>query len=73
MESKRSLKLFYFYVCRPITLLSNGGKRYIITFIDDYSLKIWVYFLQEKSKAFEVFKRYKALVDNEVNKPTKVI
>ena len=52
-------------ICGPITPISNGGKKYFITFIDDYSRKTWVYILQEKSEAFNVFKIFKARVENE--------
>lgn len=53
--------------------IPTGGKRYIITFIDDYSRKIWVYFLQEKSEAFVAFKSYKVLVEKEVGNPIKFL
>jgi transposase InsO family protein len=45
--------------------MSLGGNRYFITFIDDFSKKLWVYFLKEKSTAFIVFKNFKALVENQ--------
>lgn len=54
-------------IYKLITLFSNRDKRYIITFIEDYSKKTWVYFLQEKYKAFEAFKMQKILVENEAN------
>ena len=61
-------------ICEPINPSSNGSKRYIITFIDDYySRKIWVYFLQEKFEAFVAFKSYKALVEKEIGSPIKVL
>ena len=40
-------------------------KRYLITFIDDYSRKTWVYFLMEKSEAYSTFKSFKARVEKE--------
>jgi len=60
-------------LCGPINPTSNGGKRYIITFIDDFSRKIWVYFLQEKSEAFASFKHFKALAEKEVGLPIKIL
>jgi len=45
--------------------MSLGGNRYFITFIDDFSRKLWVYFLKEKSTAFTEFKNFKALVENQ--------
>lgn len=35
--------------------------------------KTWVYFLQEKSEAFEAFKSFKALVENESEKKIKTL
>jgi transposase InsO family protein len=40
-----------------------NGKRYFITFIDDFFRKCWVYFLKEKSEAFEIFKKFKVMVE----------
>lgn len=37
----------------------------MISFIDDFSRKIWVYFLVEKSEAFTTFKNYKNQVEKE--------
>lgn len=60
-------------ICGPITPTSNGNKRYFISFIDDYSRKTWVYFLQAKSEAFATFKSFKALVENEAGRAIKVL
>ena len=39
----------------PVAFLR--GSRYYITFIDDSSKKVWVYFLKNKSDVFETFKK----------------
>ena len=36
-----------------------------MTFIDDHTLKVWVYFLKHKFEVFEALKRWKAMVENE--------
>jgi hypothetical protein len=59
------LPLVHTDICRPIKPMSLGGNRYFVTFIDDFSRKLWVYFLNEKSAAFTVFKNFKALVENQ--------
>lgn len=56
-------QLVHLDICGQINLTSNGNKRDFITFIDDYSRKTWVYFLQETSEAFIVFKSFKARVE----------
>ena len=44
-RAKKVLELIHSDLCGPINPTSNSGKHYFITFIDDYSLKTWVYFL----------------------------
>lgn len=60
------LQLVHSDICGPIKPLSNSRKRYLISFIDDYSRKTWVYFLSEKSQAFATFKIFKSLVEKEI-------
>lgn len=47
-KSKELLQLVHSDVCGPMENTSIGGSRYILTFIDDFSKKTFVYFLQEK-------------------------
>jgi transposase InsO family protein len=61
-RAKKPLELIHTDICGPITPISFGGRRYFITFIDDHSRKCSVYFLKEKSEAFEIFKRFKVMV-----------
>lgn len=72
-RAKALLELVHSDLCGPINPNSNGGKRYFITFIDDFSRKTWEYFLQEKSEAFDIFKRFKVLVEKETGSPLKVL
>jgi transposase InsO family protein len=41
--------------------------------IDDYSRLTWVSFLKEKSKSFEKFKVFKALIKNQTGKTLKAV
>ncbi|RDY12792.1 hypothetical protein CR513_02367, partial [Mucuna pruriens] len=43
-------------------------KRYILTFIDDLSRKVWVYFPVENGEALDVFKKFKALVEKQADR-----
>lgn len=51
--------------------MSSSGKSYILCFIDDYSRKAWVYFLKEKSEAYNFFKLFKSKVELESEKSIK--
>ena len=37
-----------------------------MTFIDDYSRYVWVYFMKQKSKTLAKFKEFKLMVESEV-------
>ena len=70
-RAKEVLGLVHSDICGPITPISNEGKRYFIMFTDDYSRKTWVYILQKKSEAFNIFKSFKARVENETRRTIK--
>ena len=71
--TKQPLKLIHTDICGPITPKSFSGKRYFISFIDDYSRKTWAYFLKGKSEAFEVFKKFKVMVEKETGRHIKAV
>ena len=48
----------------PTRESSLGGSMYYVTFIDDFSRKVWVYFMKQKSEVFDKFKLWKAEVEN---------
>ena len=72
-RANEQLGLIHIDLCGPITPESFSGKRYFISFIDDFSRKAWVYFLKEKSEAFEIFKKFKVMVEKETSRAIKAI
>ena len=44
-------------VWRLAPVSARGGVRFFVIFIDDYSRKVWLYLIREKS---EIFARFKA-------------
>ncbi|GAA5885398.1 hypothetical protein JCM16303_006035 [Sporobolomyces ruberrimus] len=51
-----------------INVPSLGGRRYVVTFVDDFSRMLWVEPLAQESDVLEAFKKLKALVENESGK-----
>lgn len=49
----------------PSSEKSTGGGRYFLSIIDDFSRKVWVRILKEKSEAFESFKIWHKAVEVE--------
>ena len=52
---------------------SFGGALYFVTFIDDYSRKLWVYPLKSKDQVLEKFKEFHASVERQSGKKLKCI
>jgi len=44
-----------------------------MSIIDDYSRRVWVYILKNKSDAFEKFKEWHTLVENQIGTKLKVL
>ena len=65
--ASRKLQLIHSDVCGPISPSSHSNKRYILSFVDDYSHKTWVYFLHAKFETFSAFKSFKARVEKEAH------
>jgi hypothetical protein len=51
---------------------SFGGARYFVTYIEDFSKKVWVYLLKSKGECSEKFKEFKALVETQSEHKIKV-
>nr|GFC23499.1 retrovirus-related Pol polyprotein from transposon TNT 1-94 [Tanacetum cinerariifolium] len=67
------IELLHTDVYGLISVASIGRSCYYVTFIDDSSRKVWVYFLKNKSEVFNTFKKWKAIVENETNLQVKCL
>ncbi|GKA92010.1 retrotransposon protein, putative, ty1-copia subclass [Tanacetum coccineum] len=65
------LDLVHTDVCGPFQSATKDGKRYYVTFTDDFSRYGYVYLIKHKSDTFEVFKRYQNEVENQLGRKIK--
>lgn len=72
-RTKHHLEVVYSDVCGPMQVNSYGGNRYFVTFIDDFSRKLWIYLIKRKDEVFEVFKRIKSMVERQCGKKLKTL
>ncbi|GMI70291.1 hypothetical protein HRI_000698400 [Hibiscus trionum] len=72
-KSTDVLELIHTDICGPFPTASWNGQQYFITFIDDYSRYGYLYLIHEKSQSLDVFKSYKAEVENQLNKRIKKV
>ena len=63
--SMNQLEKVHSDVCGPMQTLSNSGKRYMVTFVDDFTRSCAVYFMAHKSDTLEKFKEFHAKVNGE--------
>jgi hypothetical protein len=72
-RATKVLEIVHSDICGPMKNMSLDGARYFLTFIDEFSRKMWVYPLKAKSECFERFKEFKALAEKEVESHIKVL
>jgi transposase InsO family protein len=51
---------------------SIGGCKYYVSFIDDHTRKVWVYFMKHKGEVFQHFLNFKAMVEKEKEKGVSI-
>ena len=62
IRSTGKLQLIHSDVCGPMSTESIGGKKYFVTFTDDYSHCCSVYFMKYKSEVLEKFKDFETAI-----------
>ncbi|GFU75339.1 retrovirus-related Pol polyprotein from transposon TNT 1-94 [Trichonephila clavipes] len=58
VRSKRPLELLHMDLCGPMPTESQGGNKYFLSIIDDYSRKVTVFPIRNKSDVFHTFIRF---------------
>jgi hypothetical protein len=72
-STEKPLQLVHMDLCGPSRQEGTEKGKYFMLIIDDYSRITWVAFLKEKTEAFEKFKKFKALTENQTNKRLKAV
>jgi hypothetical protein len=57
-------------LCGSLQTQTIGGSFYLLTFIDDFSTKLWIYFLKNK---YDIFSKFKDLKDEEEKQSGKYV
>lgn len=68
IKATRPLEKIHSDIAGPITPISLGGNKYVITFTDDYSRYSWVNFMNEKSECLNMFQIFKKAVETEFSR-----
>ena len=57
----------------PSHIVSFGEASYFVTFIDEYSRKVWVFFIKIKADVFGVFKQFRVFVEKSTSRSIKYL
>ena len=60
-------------LCGKMETEALSGSYYFMSLINDYSRRIWIYFLKTKDQAFGKFKEWHAMVENESRQKLKMV
>jgi hypothetical protein len=63
----RPLEIVYTDIVGPTTTKVLKGEKQFMLLVDDYTRMIAIFFLRNKSEAFENFKVYKETIENEMD------
>ncbi|KAG8502566.1 hypothetical protein CXB51_001088 [Gossypium anomalum] len=70
-NTKGILEYVHSDVWGPSKTPSLGGKHYFVTFVDDFSRRVWVYTMRTKDKVLGVFLKWKTMIENQTGKKIK--
>jgi transposase InsO family protein len=70
--STAPLQLIHTDVWGP-ALLSVNNSKYYVSFIDDFSRYVWIYFLKNKSDVESIFLQFQKHVENMLNSKIKAV
>ncbi|GFU52489.1 retrovirus-related Pol polyprotein from transposon TNT 1-94 [Trichonephila clavipes] len=68
VRSKRPLELLHMDLCGPMPTESQGGNKYFLSIIDDYSRKVTVFPILNKSDVFHTFIRFQKRAERFLSK-----
>ncbi|KAL0352357.1 UNVERIFIED_CONTAM: Retrovirus-related Pol polyprotein from transposon TNT 1-94 [Sesamum calycinum] len=72
-RAKEPLELIHSDVFGPVKQASIGGMKYMVTFIDDLSRYVWVYFMKNKSETLMKFKEFKKSKEGEIGRGVRCL
>jgi len=70
-DTKGILDYVHSDVWGPSKTASMGGKHYYVTFVDDYSRRVWVYALKKKDEVLGCFLNWKNMVETQTGRRIK--
>lgn len=67
-RASEQLELIHSDLCGPMETTSAGGSRYFLSFIDNSTRKVFIFFLKDKSEVAETFEEFRSSVERQTSK-----
>ena len=65
-NTKGTLDYLHSDLWGPSRVPSNDGANYMLTIINDFSKRVWTFFLKHKSDVFATFKEWKIMIEKQI-------
>ncbi|KAH9783016.1 hypothetical protein KPL71_009155 [Citrus sinensis] len=72
-DTREILEYVHSDVWGPAKTASIGERHYFVTFVDDFSRRVWVYTMRAKDEVLEIFVKWKKLVETQTGRKIKVL
>lgn len=72
-RATKLLQIVHSDVCGPMNVKLLSGARYFVIFVDDFSRKVFLYVIKEKSEVFEKFVEFQTMVENQIDEKIKIL
>ena len=72
-RAKKPLELVHSDLCGEMGEKSLSEAKYFLSFIDDNTRYVWVYFLKSKDEVFSKFVEWKAMVETSTGRKLKIL
>ncbi|KAK2374044.1 secreted RxLR effector protein [Trifolium repens] len=68
-----ALQVVHYDIYGSFEVSSLGESKCFITFVDEFTRMVWMYTIKLKSEVFDVFKKFKILIEKESDKSIRIL
>ena len=64
--------LIHYDVWGPSPITTQGGSRYFVIFVDDFSRYPWIYLFKNRYELYQIYRDFTKMIEAQFSKPIKV-
>ena len=70
--SSAPFDLIHFDIWGPAPVPTEGGSKYFVIFVDDFSRYTWIYLLHHRSELVSIYQTFHKMIETQFNRAVKV-